>query len=273
MLPLLTITTDFGTDDAYVAVMKGVILGIAPEARMVDVTHAVTPQDVMQGAWLLRQAVPYFPEGTIHLAVVDPGVGTDRRAIACRIAGHVFVGPDNGLFSLLLGADMLGPDTPDAVVALDQPRFWRAARPSATFHGRDVFAPVAGHLAAGRPLEEVGSPVGPDTLVRLQWVRPRADDRGVQGWVVHVDRYGNAVTNIPAGLVEEHRAGRPARCYAGSTIMDGIERTYGSVAAGEPLVLAGSSGHLEVSVNGGHAADLLSLRRGTAVHVVFAERR
>jgi len=270
---LLTLTTDFGTQDAYVGAMKGVIAGVAPEVRTVDVTHAVAPQDVMEAAWTLREAAPFFPPGTVHLAVVDPGVGTDRRAIACRIGAHTFVGPDNGLFSLLLGPDGLGPEAPEAIVELDRPAYWRTPRPARTFHGRDLFAPVAAHLAAGRALAEVGTPAPADSLVRLHWVRPRADEQGVQGWVVHVDRFGNAVTNIPADLAEGHRKGRDLRCYAGSAILDGVRQTYAEVAAGDPVLVVGSSGHLEVAVNGGDAAALLSLPKGSPIHLVFVDRR
>lgn len=272
-MPLLTLTTDFGTDDAYVAAMRGVIATLAPEVRTVDVTHAVAPQDVMEAAWALRQAVPFFPPGTVHLAVVDPGVGTSRRGIACRIAGHTFVGPDNGLFSLLLGEDALGPEAPEALVVLDRPEAWRTPDPSPTFHGRDVFAPVAARLAAGTPLEAVGSAADPASLVRLHWVRPRADEEGVQGWVVHVDRFGNAITNIPATLVAAYAGGRPLRCYAGSAILHGLRRTYADVAPGEPLLLVGSSGYLEIGINGGHAARLLSLAKGSPVSLVFGEPR
>ena len=273
MPAILTLTSDFGLEDAYVGAMKGVILSAAPDVRLIDITHAVGPQDVMEAAWVLRQTVPLFPAGTVHLAVVDPGVGTRRRPIACTIAGHTFVGPDNGLFSLLLGADALGPDEPGTVVSLDRPEAWRVAEPSRTFHGRDIFAPVAARIASGCSLEEVGTPVAADSLVRLQWVRPLADDQGVRGWVMHIDRFGNAITNIPASLVEHHRGDRAVRCYAGSTILDDIGETYASVASGEPLVVVGSSGQLEVSVNAGNAAELLSLIKGSAVNIVFADRR
>ncbi|MDX1531546.1 MAG: SAM-dependent chlorinase/fluorinase, partial [Rhodothermales bacterium] len=174
---LLTLTTDFGLDDGYVAAMKGVIHAIAPGLRTVDITHAVAPQDVMGAAFVLRQAAFFFPPDTVHLVVVDPGVGTERRAVAARIGGHTFVGPDNGLLSLLPGGD-----APEALVTLDRPTYWRSPHPSATFHGRDIFAPAAAHLAAGRALGEVGTPA--EALQRLHWVRPRADDNGVQGWVV-----------------------------------------------------------------------------------------
>lgn len=265
-MPVLTLTTDFGLSDAYVAAMKGVILSVSPDARMVDVSHEIPPQDVMGAAFVLRGAVPYFPEGSVHLAVVDPGVGSERRPIAVRIGGHFFVGPDNGLFSLLLDAEA----EPDAVVVLDRPAFWRTEEPSRTFHGRDVFAPVAAHLATGRSLDEVGSRT--ERLKRLHWVRPLADEQGLRGWVVHVDHFGNAVTNIPGALLAAHRDGRAVKFYLGSTIIDQVHHAYSDVAEGEPVALIGSSGHLEISVNGGNAARLLSVQKGSAVNVVFLDR-
>jgi len=268
VLPAVTLTTDFGLKDAYVAAMKGAMLAVEPGLRLVDVTHEVTPQDVMEAAFVLRQVVPYFPAGTIHLAVVDPGVGTARRALAARFATpeglHTFVGPDNGLLALLLdGAE------PEAAVSLDDPTFWRTSDPAPTFHGRDVFGPAAAHLAAGRRLDEVGSPI--DAIERLHWALPLADEEGVRGWVVHVDRYGNAVTNIPRVLLEGLRGGRGLKVYTGAAILEGLRPTYGAVAHGEPLALYGSSGYLEIGVRGGDAAALLSIRKGSPVSLVFTD--
>ena len=262
---LLTLTTDFGLDDAYVAAMKGVALTIDPSLRLVDLSHGIAPQDVMGAAFVLREAAPFFPPGTVHLAVVDPGVGTERRALALRIGEQFFVGPDNGLFSLLLDGVQ-----PNAIVVLDRPAFWRTPNPSATFHGRDIFAPAAAHLAAGHDLAEIGSPT--DVIKRLHWVQPLADDQGVRGWVVHIDHFGNAITNIPAALLEEHRDARNVKCYVGSMILEGIQRTYAEVEPGEPVVLAGSSGFIEVGVRDGNAAQLLSIHSGGAVNVVFVDR-
>src|SRR5690606_24207545 len=264
LLPPVTLTTDFGLRDAYVAAMKGAMLQVEPALRLVDVTHEVDPQDVMGAAFLLRQALPFFPAGTVHLAVVDPGVGTDRRALAASFGGHVFVGPDNGLLALLLdGAE------PDAVVVLDRPAFWRTPAPARTFHGRDVFGPVAAHLAAGRALEEVGTPT--DHFERLLWALPIADGEGIQGWVVHVDRFGNCVTNVPGALVEEGGRRRQLKGYAGTAIIDGIHDTYGDVPPGEPVALVGSSGFLEIGVRDGDAAALLDLRKGSRVSLVYAD--
>lgn len=258
----LTLTTDFGTQDAYVAAMKGVILKRCPEARLVDVTHEITPQDVMEAAFVLRQAVPFFPDETVHLVVVDPGVGTDRRPVALRAGGRFFVGPDNGLFSLVLDGD-----APDELVALDAPQAWRAPDPSTTFHGRDIFAPVAAHLAAGRALTDVGSPL--EALTTLRWALPITDEQGIQGWTVHIDHFGNCITNIPHALFEKRRDGRAVKCFAGNATLRGVEPTYGAVAEGEPLLVFGSSGFLEVAVNGGNAAKLLGIQKGEPVNVVF----
>jgi S-adenosylmethionine hydrolase len=266
VLPAVTLTTDFGLQDAYVAAMKGAMLAVAPGLRLVDVTHLVEPQDVMGAAFVLRQVVPFFPEGTVHLAVVDPGVGTARRALAARFRGHHFVGPDNGLLALLLDED----ETPEVVV-LDRPAFWRTPAPARTFHGRDVFGPVAAHLAAGRALGEVGTPT--DRYERLLWALPIADAEGIQGWVVHVDRFGNCITNVPGALLDGAAGapGRPAKCYAGSAILDGIRATYADVPPGEPLALVGSSGHLEISVRDGDAATLLALRKGSRISLVYTD--
>lgn len=264
MSRLLTLTTDFGTQDAYVAAMKGVILGIQPTVRMVDITHEVTPQDVMEAAYVLRGAVPFFPPETIHLVVVDPGVGTDRRPVALRHEEQWFVGPDNGLFTLLLDGS-----APDELVVLDRPAYWRTPELSATFHGRDLFAPVAAHLASGRGLHEVGSPA--EGLSPLHWALPIEDDEGLRGWVVHIDRFGNCMTNIPRDRFEARRRGRPIKGYAGSATFEALRPTYGAVPAGEALLLFGSGGTLEVAVNGGNASSLLGIRRGDPIHIIFQD--
>ena len=263
MSGLITLTTDFGLRDAYVGAMKGVMLGIAPGAQMVDITHEISPQDVMEAAFVLQEAYPFFPSGTVHLVVVDPGVGTERRPIALKADGYYFVGPDNGLFTLLLNGKPI-----EQVVVLDRPEWWRTPSPSYTFHGRDIFAPVAAHLAAGRSLEEVGSPVARETLHRLHWVKPTQDEQGIQGWVVHIDRFGNCITNIPGKLLDMKR---PMRIYVGNAIIDGVHRTYGEVPPGEPLALVGSSGMLEIAINGGNAAELFGIRKGAPVNVVYGK--
>lgn len=260
---LITLTSDFGLHDAYVAIMKGVILNITPEVRLLDITHGVSPQDVMEAAFVLKNAIPYFPDDTIHLAVVDPGVGTNRKAIALRKGRQWFVGPDNGLFSLVLNGE-----APDEAVELDNPAYWLTDQPAHTFHGRDIFAPVAAHLSSGKPLSVLGTPI--DSLTPLHWALPIADKQGIQGWVVHVDRFGNCVTNISRALIDEQRNGKAIKCYVGSTILNGMQATYGNIETGEPLMLFDSNELLEIAVNTGNASHLLNIRKGSPVNLVFS---
>jgi S-adenosylmethionine hydrolase len=251
---ILTMTTDFGFRDAYVPVMKGVIASIDPGVRVIDVTHDIAPQDVMEAAYVLRLAVPHYPPGTVHLVVVDPGVGTKRRCVALRKGDQKFVGPDNGIFSLLLNGE-----TPDELVELDRAQYWRTNSPSRTFHGRDIFAPVSAHLASGRAIRDVGTSI--DALDRLQWALPIHDEQGIQGWVVHIDHFGNCITNISRQAFEQNRRGRTMKCFVGNGILRDVVTTYGDVAAGEPLVLFGSSDYLEVAVNSGNASQLFDIQR------------
>jgi len=270
--PLITITTDFGTEDAYVPAMRGTMLSICPDAQLVDITHEISPQDVMEAAFVLQSAVPYFPGGTVHLVVVDPGVGTDRRAVALRYGDHWFVGADNGLFPLAMDQR-----APDAAVELDDPSFWRSETPSTTFHGRDIFAPAAAHLAAGTSVHDLGSPV--DRLEPLHWAQPTVSAHTVQGRIVHVDHFGNCITNIRRSTLAralDRDTGPPfpdafpsMRAYVGAQTVGRLEKTYGTVPEGDPLLLFGSTDLLEIGVNSGSAADLLSLQKGDSVKVVL----
>ena len=263
MSAIITLTTDFGTQDAYVGALKGVLLGLCPSARIVDISHEIAPQDIMECAFVLREAAGYFPPGAIHLAVVDPGVGTDRKPVALRAGEHFFTGPDNGIFPLVLDGA-----APDACVELDQRAYWRNDTPSQTFHGRDIFAPAAAHLASGVPIERLGSAL--DQLAPMKWALPIMDDQGVQGWVVHIDRFGNCITNIAREMIEERRAGRPVKCFAGNAIIEGLQPTYAAAETGEPLLQYNSSRLLEVAVNAGNAAELLGIRKGNPVNILFS---
>lgn len=263
---IITLTTDFGVSDAYAAILKGVALSISPTANLVDITHAISPQDIMEGAFVLKSAAPYFPAGSIHLAVIDPGVGTARKPIALRKSNQWYVGPDNGLFSLILDGAQ-----PDEAVILDNPEFWLTRTPSPTFHGRDIFAPVAAHLANGVELARLGTPL--DALKPLYWALPIADQQGVQGWVVHVDRFGNCVTNISRALLPDECRNTAIKCYVGSTILDSIQHTYASTPSGEPLMLFGSTELLEIAVNAGNASKLLSIRKGSPINIVFLDEK
>lgn len=267
MSHIVTLTSDFGIRDAYVAAMKGVMLSIDASLRLVDISHTIDAQDVMEGAFVLQNAAWNFPEGTVHLVVVDPGVGTGRNAIAAVVDGQTFVGADNGLFTLLNTTE--GGHLPSRAVVLDKPDFWRVPDPSNTFHGRDVFAPVAAHIAAGRSLEEVGTPTS--NIMKLRWALPFADHQGLQGWVVQIDHFGNCITNITRGIYQASDARRKPKCYVGTSILEGLATTYDEAPAGEPVLLFGSSGHLEVAINRGNASKLLSIRKGDPINIVFSD--
>ncbi|WP_412067668.1 S-adenosyl-l-methionine hydroxide adenosyltransferase family protein [Rubrivirga sp. IMCC43871] len=258
---IVTLTTDFGTRDGYVAAMKGAMLCSAAGLTMVDVTHEVPGQDVMAAAFALRDVVGHFPAGTVHLVVVDPGVGTDRRAIAARFQARgtdqLFVGPDNGLLPLIASQDSITD-----IVELDA----RSA-PSRTFHGRDVFGPTAARLATGTELSDLGAPV--DELTPLHWPLPRLDEQGVYGMVLHVDAFGNCLTNITRADLDAVRAGRRFKCFAGSAVLRHHVGTYGEASAGDAVTLFSSGGLLEIAVSRGDAAQLLSVSRGDAVNLVF----
>ena len=248
---MITLLTDFGLADTYVGQMKGAILAIAPQARLVDLTHAVPPQDVRAGAFLLWSAVEAFAAGTVHLAVVDPGVGSARRAIAIRARrGDVCVGPDNGLLSQ--ACERLGGL--DLAVELTQPGYWRPG-PSTTFHGRDIFGPVAAHVASGVPLENLGPPVA--DVRRVRWPPPR----GLDGEVIHVDTFGNLVTNIPGDHLPERY-----RVTLGGHTADAAPN-YQAVQPGALLALVGSAGLLEISARDASAASLTGATRGAPVSV------
>ena len=262
--PIVTLTTDFGNSDGYVAAMKGAMLRINPQLRFVDVTHEIAAFDVMEAAFVLRQASPHYPAGTVHLAVIDPGVGSMRRGVAVRHNGHFFVGPDNGMFALLL--ESVEPET---VIALDEQEICGKTKPSSTFHGRDIFAPAAALLASGRPIDRLGSPIS--SLQRLHWALPIDDDQGIRGWIMHVDHFGNCVTNIPEDLLKRRVGHRKPKCYVGSGIVHGLSRTYSDASKGEPLLLFNSDGFLEVAINQGSAAEILQVQRGTPVNVVFTD--
>lgn len=252
----IAILTDFGYQDAYAGVMKGVLLSRCPGAQVLDLTHGIPPQDILAGALYLASAAPYCPADAVFLAVVDPGVGSERRALAIKSGGRWFVGPDNGL--LWPAAAALG--TP-RVYHLDRPECW-LPRPGATFHGRDVFAPIAALLSLGRAPADVGTPI--EDPVRLEVPAPRPLPDGVGGEVLLVDHYGNAVTTLRPSDLGDPPPGSRLFEVAGRALR-GPATHYGSVPAGEPLVLLGSLGYYEVAVNGGSAADTLDLQRGDRV--------
>jgi S-adenosylmethionine hydrolase len=256
--PLITLTTDFGEESPYVAAMKGVILGINPAARLLDLTHQVPPQDVRYAAFFLAGAVPYFPAGTLHVVVVDPGVGSERAALCVEAEGQRLLAPDNGCWTSLVKPGSSAP----RVIRLAEPRYWRQPV-SATFHGRDVFAPVAGHLSLGVDPASLGPAM-------TEWVRlpepppPRPGMNSLTGQVVFVDHFGNLITNIPAENLQP-----PALLCVGKQSRKRFRwvRNYAEASPGTVVALASSNGMLEVAVVQGNAARKLKASVGTPVTV------
>src|SRR5262249_11625566 len=257
--PVVALLTDFGTADGYPGVMKGVILGIAPQVHLVDVTHDVPPQDVRAGAWLLSIAWRYFPAGTIFLCVVDPGVGTARRPVAVRAGDRFLVGPDNGLFSLVLATA-----TAERAVCLDNLTYQLAQR-STTFQGRDIFAPCAAHLAAGMPLEVLGTPLDPETLITLALPQPTWSGETLVGRVLYVDHFGNLITDLGPTLTSAFRASSAATVRIAGRIINARAATFAEGPEGVPFLVRDSSGHLAIAVRNGSAAALLGVGRDAEV--------
>jgi S-adenosyl-L-methionine hydrolase (adenosine-forming) len=253
---VITLTTDFGTRDWFVGTMKGVIAGIVPKAKVIDLTHDLPQGDIRGGAFALAASWRYFPKGTVHVVVVDPGVGSRRQAIAVQTTKGVFVGPDNGVLCWALARERI-----TAMHALENEAYF--VQPvSRTFHGRDVFAPVAAHLSLGVPIRKFGPAL--KDLVRLSWPEPRVRRGGVEGEVVYIDRFGNAITNLESSLLE---GSKRASCevYAKRRRICPLKAFYQAVPPNSPVALVGSSGFLEIAVNGGSAEKVLGVRLGTRV--------
>lgn len=256
---IITLTTDFGTRDIFVGVMKGVILSINPQATIIDITHDIAPQNVAQGAFLFAKAYQYFPANTIHVVVVDPGVGSARRAIAAQIGETFFVAPDNGILSSVPRSGLSS-----SVVRLTNPQYW-LPHISTTFHGRDIFAPVAAHLSLGVPLNALGEPI--DDLVQLSQCNAawRAANE-IAGCVAHIDRFGNVITNIDEKLLAGIDRARATITLRGKTLT-GIKATYAAVAEGELIALVSSGGTVEIAQSNGNAAQTLGVQLGDEVVV------
>ena len=278
MNAIITLTTDFGITDAYVAVIKGVMLSINPQAKLVDICHTIQPQNIRQAGFILSTAYLFFPPKTIHLVVVDPGVGTERRAIILRTPAADFIAPDNGVLSQVImsftspaGATLtdrqIKPGPEVAAVSITNPQFWRS-QVSPTFHGRDIFAPVAAHLSLGVPLTDFGEAVTSVTMLPLAYPH-RASDGRLVGQIQHIDNFGNLVTNIKRDDLPE--PGETITIEVGNHVISGLSRTY---AEGKGLLaLIGSSDYLEVSFKGGSARAWLDAEIGDEVRVRIEGRR
>jgi hypothetical protein len=259
MSAIITLTTDFGSGSPYVAAMKGVILGINPAVRLVDISHEVGPQNVQNGAVLLAEAAPWFPAGAIHVAVVDPGVGTQRKLIYARIGDGQYLAPDNGLLSLLAKRHH-----PARIIELANADVW-LPDVSHTFHGRDILAPVAAQLSLGLEPERLGPAI--HEMLMLDWPEPRRSDNRIEGAVQWIDRFGNLITNIGARLLHESENHSAVRIQCAGREIVGMVRAYGQCNRGELTALVGSSGYLEIAVVDGSAAQLLKAQVGVPVVV------
>lgn len=261
MTAIISILTDFGLRDGFVGVMKGVILGIAPGTSIVDVTHLVSPQNILEGAVIFNASAPYFPAGTIHICVVDPGVGTARRPIAANIGPQRYVGPDNGLITLMV-ARAKREGWPVEVVHLDKPQYWLPTI-STSFHGRDIFAPVAAHLSSGLTLTDVGTPIDNPVLLNVPQVERTAD--GLRGAIMHIDHFGNLSTNIRAEDVAGLGHVKVRACGAE---IDGLVNTFGDRPPGDLIAYISSNGNLALAVVNGNAAHPLGAKVGDVVEVL-----
>ncbi len=255
---IITLTTDFGLSDPFVGAMKGVILGINRSVRLVDLTHEIAPQEILEGALALEAAVPFFPPGTIHLAVVDPGVGSARRALGVSAGGHLFVGPDNGLFTFLFAE-------PEWTAVSLEASAYRLPEVGRTFHGRDVFAPAAAFLSLDVPLHRFGPQVADP--VRIPWPGARREADALVGEVVHADRFGNLVTSIAARNLAPLGPDASLVVEVEGTVIQGLSTAYAERSPGDLGAIVGSSNRLELFLRDGSACARLGAARGARVVV------
>jgi len=254
---LITLLTDFGLEDPYVGMMKGVMLSVNPEARIIDISHYVKAGSIARAAGIIRETYPYFPEGSVHVTVVDPGVGGKRRAIILMAQSHLFVGPDNGIFWPIIN---LHQDI--KIIHITETKYF-LPDVSDTFHGRDIFAPVAAHLSKGSDPFEMGPTI--NDPVKLQLPAPHQKGGTLYGEVISVDHFGNLITNIHRKEIEEFAGGGPLIIRLEDLFIEGMRGTYAECGKGEILGLFGSSGYLEIAVNLGRASDRLSLDEGEII--------
>jgi S-adenosylmethionine hydrolase len=259
---IITLTTDFGYQDSFVGIMKGVIAGINPQARVIDITHGIPPQDILAGALTLRHSVKYFPPGTIHVAVVDPGVGSARRPLLIRSEGNYFLGPDNGVLSLAV------ENIPSTyIMHLSNPTY-HLHPTSTTFHGRDIFAPAAAHLSLGIPVSAFGEPW--DTIVRLTIPEVVRKERSIEGEIIYIDNFGNLFTNFG----EHDLSGQPLENLdigIGSVRVRGLSRSYAGVQEGDLVAVLNSWGLLEIAVYKDNVQKRIGAKIGTKVEIVLRE--
>lgn len=260
-MAIITLLTDFGIQDEYVGVMKGMIISINPAVTVIDVTHGIEPQNITAAAYALKAAYSFFPQGSIHVAVVDPGVGTQRGIVAVPCAGHIFLAPDNGIL-----IPVLKEHSPEEGYLVENENLFNHPV-SRTFHGRDVFAPVAAHLSQGLPLKALGPRMNPGRLKPLDVREPWIDESGtLEGRIVSVDRFGNLITNIGRGHLSTIKPG-PLEIRVGNHVVSGMVDTYAQGRQGELMAIVGGRDCLEIAVNGGSARNMLNLAQGGIVRL------
>lgn len=266
-MSIISLLTDFGTDDEYVGTMKGVILSINPSAKIIDITHHLDPQDIVQAAYLIQSCYAYFPKGTVHIVVVDPGVGTSRSIIILKTEGYVFLAPDNGVLTRVMKSDNI-----DSIVCVNNSNFFLEPV-SHTFHGRDIFAPVGAHLSKGVEITKFGATVNKKDIIHLDLPEPCLTDKGeLVGSIVSIDRFGNLVTNIDQHRLEKFLNGGAEIelvVKIGKGQIRGLSQSYQSTGLKEPLAIIGSRGYLEIAVNHESARNHFNVQKGDSVSVIL----
>lgn len=262
-MTIITLTTDFGLRDGFAGILKGVIYDIAPEAKIVDISHNIAPQNILEGAFTLGRAAPFFPPGTVHIYVVDPGVGTQRRPLATQIGDQYFVGPDNGILTALIEDAERNQKTVD-FVHLNNPKYW-LPKVSHTFHGRDVFAPVGAHLANGALLHALGPRLSDP--VRIELPHPDKTENGWSAHVIRIDIFGNLATDLPVSAFQGHT---DILIRLRGAEMNGIVESYGRRQPGDLIALVDSEDYLEIALVNGSAAQKLGASVGDVVEVIYS---
>jgi S-adenosylmethionine hydrolase len=266
-MSVITLLTDFGTDDEYVGLMKGAILSINPGATIVDLSHRIDRHDIVQAAFAIRSGYPYFPQGTVHLIVVDPGVGTDRRLLALKSDGHFFIAPDNGVLTLLYRDKNVS-----SLNLIANPNYFKASA-SSTFHGRDIIAPVGAHIANGLDVNELGPETDLQNIMHLDGLRAHGTKNSeLRGKIITIDHFGNLITNIHSNQLTQclpAAAHDKLRIKMGSNVIEGLSETYANVPSDSPVAVIGSRGYLEIAINQGHAARRLKAVKGDDVWLLL----
>lgn len=264
--PIITLLTDFGTDDEYVGIMKGVILSVNPYANIIDISHHIDPQDLSQAAYLIKSCYGYFPEHTVHVVVVDPGVGSDRSIIALKMKGHIFLAPDNGVLTPLMDEGRI-----ESIINVANSKYFLESV-SQTFHGRDIFAPVAAYLSKGVEITKLGSPIDLKNMEKLSIQKPTISDKSeLVGTIIWSDRFGNLITNIDLDSIRKlgkKDLGKSLEVRIGENRIMGLSLSYNSVRLQSPLAIIGSRGYLEVAVNCGSAKHYFRVNKGDTVRVI-----